>query len=70
MQPWAGAADRRMEAGTARHCRGRRLVRPRGRMTEFGQIETFGGDAKLSRKRTAADGHEALLEGVVWLGSH
>jgi len=39
-------------------------------MTEFGQIETFGGDAKLSRKRTAADGHEALLEGVVWLGSH
>ena len=54
MQPWAGAADRRMEAGTARHCRGRRLVRPRGRMTEFGHEQLLVAALNLHYWRTMA----------------
>jgi hypothetical protein len=38
--------------------------------TARGQLETFIGDAKISRKRSPADGHETLSEGVAWFDFH
>ena len=38
--------------------------------TEIGQLETFIGDAKISRKQSPADGHETLSEGVAWFDFH
>jgi hypothetical protein len=37
---------------------------------ECGQLETFIGDAKISRKQSPADGHETLSEGVAWFDFH
>jgi hypothetical protein len=36
----------------------------------IGQLETFIGDAKISRKQSPADGHETLSEGVAWFDFH
>ena len=48
--------------------------RRRGRTTcgkaRTGQLETFIGDAKISRKQSPADGHETLSEGVAWFDFH
>jgi hypothetical protein len=37
-----------------------------GRVSLTGQLETFGGDAKISRKQSPAGGCEASAGGVVW----
>src|SRR5438270_7602565 len=37
--------------------------------SQCGQLETFGSDAKISRKQSPA-GHEALPGSVVWLSFH
>jgi hypothetical protein len=34
------------------------------------QLETFIGDAKISRKQSPADGYETLSEGVAWFDFH
>jgi hypothetical protein len=39
-------------------------------MPATGQLETFIGDAKISRKQSPADGHETLSEGVAWFDFH
>jgi hypothetical protein len=47
--------------------------RPLGRIASMqatGQLETFIGDAKISRKQSPADGHETLSEGVAWFDFH
>ena len=36
----------------------------------IGHLETFIGDAKISRKQSPADGHETLSEGVAWFDFH
>jgi hypothetical protein len=35
-----------------------------------GQLETFIGDAKISRKQSPADVHETLSKGVAWFDFH
>jgi len=46
------------------------LVSTSGATVVIGQLETFIGDAKISRKQSPADGHETLSEGVAWFDFH